>query len=84
MARFARVDKERRCPGRGQRRRHLAADVAALAHAHDDDATATGEDGAEGGDEALALARLQRIECARFDVERRTRQRKRAFGVEGG
>ena len=37
------MDEERRRAGRGQRRGDLAADVAALAHAHHDDAAAAGE-----------------------------------------
>ena len=52
VARLAGVDEERRRAGRRQRRRDLAADVAALAHAHHDDAAAAGEDRAERGDEA--------------------------------
>ena len=83
VARFAGVDEERRRPRRGQRRRDLAADVAALAHAHHDDAAAAGEDRAERGDEAFALALLQRVERARLDVERRAREGERALGVEG-
>ena len=35
------------------------------------------------GDEAVALALLQRVERARLDVERRARERERALGVEG-
>ena len=79
VARFGRVHEERRRAGRGQRRRDLAADVAALAHAHHDDPAAAGEHRADRGDEALALALLQRVERARFDVERRAREAQRTL-----
>ena len=59
VAGLGRMDEERRRAGRGERRRDLAADVAALAHAHDDDPAAAGEHRLHRGDEAFALARLQ-------------------------
>ena len=84
MAGLAGMDEEGRRSGRGERRRDLAADVPALAHAHDDDPAAAREHGAKRCQEAVALALLQCIERPRFDVERRARKLERAAGVEGG
>ena len=84
VARLARMDEHGRRSGRGERRRDLAADVAALAHSHHDDTAPAAKDGAERSDEVVALALLQRIERARLDVERRAREVERATGVEGG
>jgi hypothetical protein len=59
VAGFARMNEQRRRSGRGERRRHLAADVARLTHAADDDAAAHRVEEIDGGDESLAEIRCQ-------------------------
>jgi hypothetical protein len=82
VARFGGMDEERRRAGGGERRRDLAADVTALAHAHDDDPPAAREHRLHRGDEAFALARLQALEGARLDVERAPGELEHASCVE--
>jgi hypothetical protein len=82
VAGFGRVDEHRRCAGRCQRRRNLAADVTALAHAHHDDAPAARKHRLHRIREAVALARLQSDQRVGLDVERCTRQFERAFRIE--
>jgi len=84
VAGLAGVNEERRRAGRGERRRDLAADMTALAHAHDDDPAAAREQGLHRGDEGLALARLESLDGTRLDVERGARELQRAHRVEGG
>ena len=60
MARLRRMDEEGGRAGRGQRRRDLAADMAGLAHAGDDDPAARAADQLDRGDEGRAEAVAQR------------------------
>ena len=83
VARLGRVDEQRRRAGRRQGGRDLAADVAALAHAHHDDAAAAGEDRTERGDETFALTLLQRI-SARASMSSVARARPSARSASKG
>ena len=84
VARFAGMDEERRRPRRGQRRRHLAADVAALAHSHHDDAPAAGEDRARArrrsprpGAPSARRARAPRCRASRARARAHVRRRRK-------
>jgi hypothetical protein len=70
VAGLGRVHEERGRAGGGQRGGDLAADVSALAHAHDDGATAAREHGLHRARETLALARGQRLQRTRLDARR--------------
>lgn len=59
---LARVHKEGRCAGAGERRGDLAADVPALAHAGDDHAPLAGEDQPAGLGKLFVDARRQRLQ----------------------
>ena len=83
VAGLGRVHEEGRRAGGGQRGGDLAADVAALAHAHHDDAAAALQHRLHRGREACALARRQFLQCARLDLEGLRCQRERALGIEG-
>ena len=83
VAGLGRVHEERRRAGRRQRGGDLAADVAALAHAHHDDAAAALQHRLHRAREAFALARRQPQQRARLDLEGALGQAQRAFGVEG-
>ena len=70
MRRFGGVDEEGGRAGGGQRRGDLAADMAALAHAHDGDAAAAGQHGLHGVHESVAQAWCQFGKGAGFNLER--------------
>jgi hypothetical protein len=84
VARFARVHEHRRRAGRGQRGGDLAADVAALAHAHHDDAAVAFEHRLHRLREGRALACFQAEQRLRLDVEGVARELQRALGIERG
>jgi len=84
MAGLGGVDEHRRRAGGGEGGGNLAADVAALAHAHHDHAAANLEHGVHRAGERLADARLQAQHRGGLDVERLLGQAKRLGGVERG
>ena len=84
MTRLGRVNEHRRRAGRRERRRDLAADMAALAHAHHDHPAAALEHRLDGAGEALALARFHAEEGLRLDVESLVRELQRALRIERG
>ena len=77
VAGLGRMDEHGRRAGGGQRRGDLAADVAALAHAHDHDAAANTQYPLHGPRKALVGAGLQAQHRRCFDVERFQRQAQR-------
>ena len=82
MAGLGGMHEEGRCAGGGQRRGDLAADMAALAHAHDDDPAAAFEHRLNAARETFALARGQRLQRLRLDLEGPLRQLQGALRVE--
>ena len=69
MAGFTGVDEERRRAGGRQRRGDLAADVARLAHAGNDDAPSAGHHALAGADEVGVDPRQQALQAVALDFE---------------
>ena len=84
MAGLAGVHEKGWRAGGGQGRGDLAPDVATLAHAHHDDATAAHQHDLARAPEAFALARLQAEQGAGLDVESVARELQRTHRIESG
>ena len=85
MAGFSRVHKEGGCTGGGQGGSNLAANVAAFAHAHDDDATTHRQHGLHRVDESFSQALLHvehRLGFNRQGLTRQVQQMGLLFGGE--
>jgi len=83
MAGFGRVHEHGGCPGRGQRRRHLAADVPALAHPHDHDAPLHPQHQRHGLGKGFADTPFQAEHGGGFDLQRVAGELLRPVGIEG-
>lgn len=82
MAGLGRVHKHRRRARRCQRGGDLAPDVSALAHAHDDDPTTTGQHDLNGLHELLTHPLSQVLHGLRLDPEGLTGQRQALDCIE--